>query len=251
MADLVDDLAPGQSPEDQATDELGEALGELWLQMLGRVVENLQQAAVARPDEALVAHAPGQHDQKRHGWSTKRVSTGGDEGVAFLEAQDHFDATASAESIAAREEYVFGDYQSMGAALRGQEDMTPEVAAKVDALDKAFAEASVSPREEITVRRQVGMNVFGLRDEETGDLVDDGFMSTTVHPLGPEGIELRPGNVYLNITVPPGTPMLAGSLTEGELILPRGTRMEMTGNRFETGRGPGRPPQIIDVRVIL
>lgn len=75
-----------------------------------------------------------------------------------------------------------------------------------------------------------GVKEGGLPPLRVGDeLVDRGFISTSMDPGEAEGFSYNKLGTVLQVVVPKGTPALRGNPDEHELILRPGTRMKVVG----------------------
>lgn len=145
--------------------------------------------------------------------------------------------------LSALARYQGAGYDNTNYALRTPgEELLPNDADLVDALDAAFAEPGAVLGHPITVMRGAQKASAFLPDQmEPGTvLVDPGFMSTSTDPGVVDRFILFGGDdsAIFNITVPAGGRVLqvtgpeAGE-AEREALLPRGSQLRVTDDRVE------------------
>lgn len=155
----------------------------------------------------------------------------GDASAVHDRGQEFFDATATQEQKNARLFYMGGvGYDNINGGLRGtRSSVDDQTKQQISHLDDAFASASVTSTNAITVHR--GVNRWsGLDTSKGSELVDGGFVSTSSNDWA-----FNQGNVVLRIRVPAGTKMLPADERWGELMLNRGTRIRFTDDKPEIG----------------
>jgi SPP1 gp7 family putative phage head morphogenesis protein len=149
-----------------------------------------------------------------------------DQSIAHMSAlQDAQRPEMFRDEVRALDNYIGSGYRDINLALRGDYayEMTPEIQGWVDSLDSALAsETRYITADETTVWR----GVYGMPRVAPGELfTESGYLSTSVRPRTAWSFSGAGGSdsTFWHITLPEGTPFLAGSTSEGELVLPRGT----------------------------
>ena len=128
---------------------------------------------------------------------------------------------------------IVDGYTGMGySEINGSLYKGEEPNERVLRMDAAFEDPriAVTNSDPISVVRGMGESeVAAMGGVKPGEVyIADGFLSTGTEPSRVES-HRKPGTRLMNITVPPGTPMLAGEKVERELILQRGGRLRYNG----------------------
>jgi len=212
-------------------------------------------AEVAVP---LQEHLPGQHDQKSHGRHggvvASRKSAGGalsyqsDPGrPADAALDDHRIATHFRQGRApnragqgtAKERAALADFNGglssiVNDALRHGSPVTDEEREMVRQVD-SYMDRTALPQDTMVFRGMASAPAF-LGDLKAGDeLVDPGYMSASLSPATGKVYGLMEERNMMRIRLPrgskaiyvPNTPL--GIEAEQEMVLPRGSRLRVTG----------------------
>ena len=194
----------------------------------------------------LQKHLSGKHDQSTHAGKKKGGATGASETSSASDLNDAFWKSNDAqkalpyEESRSIEEYTRTAHHNVNMYLRGklEEDNLQYSSSKkiASSLDSAFEKTSVASSTDGVVYRGITTEARKVSDSwasklKAGDLIEDkGFMSTSQSQEVSESFS-RNGTfvgVQFVISVPKGTRVMAGSETESELVLNRGTKMKVT-----------------------
>lgn len=195
-------------------------------------------------------HLPGKHDQSSHGKgggaAGGSLDTSDGESIrAASQASmgEDFEALPAGQANAMRG-YRMTNHGPINEGLRGGEkpDWVDQDVAHIDA---AFSSHAITSSKPVVLHRGVRRRDPVVRAQPGDEFIDDGFMSTSASAELASRHSSSTG-VTLSITAPPGTPMLAGTGHEQELILPRGSRYRVTDRQ-----DVGEDESVISLEVIL
>lgn len=165
-------------------------------------------------------------------WSAQRLGDMSEEDSEALEAIDSL------------EWYTETGHERINYGLRYPGWAGQEPDRRVKAIDRAFDMFGVEITKPVTVLR--GIPAGGIELDEGMEFEDKAFVSTTTSKTIAQrfasGFRQSGGGVVLRINVPAGSRVLAGRGSEGELILPRGSRFRVRAKRGPTGLG--RPAEV-------
>jgi hypothetical protein len=138
-------------------------------------------------------------------------------------------------------------YEKINSQLR-QGDASSD---RVRNMDRAFGLFGIRMTKSVTVTR--AMTVDTPLDLEVGQVIEDkAYVSTSLSSVEAKKfmhVSDYDSSVMFKIKVPAGVRMLPGMIRhEQELILPRGTKFEVTGKRMSTHRK--LPVTVYDVKVL-
>lgn len=120
-------------------------------------------------------------------------------------------------------EYFANSSRINGALRTG--NITPEIQEAIDEIDAAMK--LTSNRNPLVVFRGVRKDL--LEGKSVGDIVTDQiYWSTAVDPQQAKKFARDNDSVFLQIELPAGTDMIAENATETEVLLPRGTSIQIT-----------------------